>query len=328
MNKILRTRFKKFFYALLLLELVFSYTPAAYAQTADYDYSKSGIGAQIEKYLCAPSPVDKSQTELHLDSQNNTITFNQQAAAAKNQNSQDLFNCINKLYKFAIIIAAVLGVFFIVIAGYVYMSADGNQEAVDKAKSIFTSTLTSLVILFAGYILLKAINPDLVQFKSIQPPSVVLPTTTTTPVSGVGTVNNSIAAALTGSGCAFQTDKQKIEASQMAPQLVTIAKNICYNVAHNYSNTNGRPATISSVIGMDQHAENSYHYKGCALDFADGGGIGFFNFSDKTGRPVGVAIYKEAIANGISIDRIDPGTDRDPSKSYMLHIDLGTNCPN
>ncbi len=327
MNKFSRARFKQLIYALLLLELVFSYTPAAYAQTADFNYASSSISSQIEKYLCAPSPVDKSQTELHLDSQSNQFTFNQNLVAAKNKNSQDLFNCINKLYKFAIIIAAVLGVFFIVIAGYVYMSADGNQESVDKAKSIFTSTLTSLVILFAGYILLKAINPDLVQFKSIQPPSVVLPKATM-PVTGAGTVSNSVAADLIGSGCAFQTDKQKIEASQMAPQLVSIAKNICYNVAHNYPNTNARPATISSVIGMDQHAENSYHYKGCALDFADGGGVGFFNFSDKTGRPVGVAIYKEALANGISIDRIDPGTDRDASKSYMLHIDLGSNCPN
>ena len=34
-----------------------------------------------------------------------------------------------------------------------------------------------MVILMAGYLLLKAINPDLIQFKSIQPPSVQMNTT-------------------------------------------------------------------------------------------------------------------------------------------------------
>ena len=57
----------------------------------------------------------------------------------------------------------------LVIAGYIYMAADGNEEAVTKAKDIITTTIASLVILAAGYILLKFLNPDLVKFQPIQP---------------------------------------------------------------------------------------------------------------------------------------------------------------
>ena len=71
------------------------------------------------------------------------------------------------------------------------MSAEGSSESVDKAKNILTSTIASLVILFAGYLLLNALNPDIIQFQTIQPPSVVLPVTNppTSPVTAPGTGN-------------------------------------------------------------------------------------------------------------------------------------------
>jgi hypothetical protein len=141
---------KKYLLLVLVCELFFAQANLAFAASSTYDYSKAGVSKQIEDYLCAPpkNTADKSQL------------------------SGSLYNCINRLYRFALILSSVIAVFFIVIAGYLYMSAEGNQEAVDKAKSILTSSITALVILFTGYILLKAINPDLVQFKSIQPPSV------------------------------------------------------------------------------------------------------------------------------------------------------------
>ena len=100
-----------------------------------------------------------------------------------------MYQCINQIYKFAIVLAAVIGVFFIVIAGYVYMSADGNSESVDKAKSILESTITSLVILLAGYVLLNSINPDLVQFhgNTLQPVTINVAPGTGTGTTGGGT---------------------------------------------------------------------------------------------------------------------------------------------
>jgi len=162
-------KIKKYLLAFLLLEMLFTYTQP-YANAQDYTANNTNpVSSQIEQYLCAPSKVDPSQTNTLIDKAN--VDY----AAANNNNSGDLFKCINQIYKFAIVVAVVFGVFFIVIAGYIYMSAEGNQESVDKAKSIITSTIASLVILFSAFLLLQTLNPDLVKFQNIQPPSVVLP---------------------------------------------------------------------------------------------------------------------------------------------------------
>lgn len=182
--------FKKYFFILLLLELFFSYSPA-YAQSQGYNYANAGVSTQIETYLCSPAPAGTTQTSLTNGVGTGLNTYSAQAAAG-NSNSGALFKCINQIYKLAIAIAITVGVFFIVIAGYLYMSDAGNGESVTKAKSIIESTIASLVILFAGYLLLQTINPDLVNFQSIQPPSVVLPppaTNSTTPQTTLGNGN-------------------------------------------------------------------------------------------------------------------------------------------
>lgn len=149
-----KLKLKNFLLLFLLTELLFAYTPA-FAQTpVPFDYGKdAGVSNQIKALLCAPPDTGASTNGV-------------------------LYQCINQLYKFAIVLAVVIGVFFIVIAGYIYMSADGNTESVDKAKSIIESTIVSLVILLGGWLLLNAINPDLIQFHNVQPP--------TADLSGVG----------------------------------------------------------------------------------------------------------------------------------------------
>ncbi|MDR3642219.1 MAG: lytic transglycosylase domain-containing protein [Candidatus Doudnabacteria bacterium] len=170
------TKTKKIILGFLLLEMLLSYAPAYAQNDVKYDYSQGGtnpVSSQIEKYLCAPSPVVSSQTS-NTTSMFAGMAISQQQAAANNANSGDLYRCINQLYKLAIVVASVAGVFMIVIAGYIYMSANGESESVTKAKNILETTITAIVILLAGYVLLRAINPDLIQFQPIQPPSVVL----------------------------------------------------------------------------------------------------------------------------------------------------------
>jgi uncharacterized Zn-binding protein involved in type VI secretion len=159
-------KLKKLFAIALNIYLLFGFFNIAFAQTTGQDYTKAGVSEQIRQYLCAPS----SDQSAVINNQNTTtVGYGTNTAA-----NGDLYTCINRLYKFAIVIGGVVGVFFIVIAGYLYMGAGGNDESITKAKDILTTTITSLVILFAGFILLKAINPDLIQFRSIQPPSVDL----------------------------------------------------------------------------------------------------------------------------------------------------------
>lgn len=167
---------KKYLYIILVIQLFLSYTPAVYAQTTSgFNYQNAGVSEQISKYLCTPNTVPADQT--------NYIPSN---TTYSNNNSGILYQCVNQIYKFAIILAAVIAVFFIVIAGYVYMSANGDQEAVSKAKNIMTTSIASIVILSVGYVFLKAINPDLIEFHSVQPPSVTVKSDGTVIVIGGG----------------------------------------------------------------------------------------------------------------------------------------------
>jgi hypothetical protein len=167
------TKLKKLLLIFLLVELTLSYS-TAFAQTlSGFDYQKAGVSDQIAKYLCAPNTVPEKETEI-FNNVGQAGKDYQTTAAFNNNNSGVLYQCINQIYKFAIVIAAVVGVFFIVIAGYIYMSSDGDAEAVSKAKSILTSSIASIVILYIGYVLLKALNPDLIEFQSVQPPSVTI----------------------------------------------------------------------------------------------------------------------------------------------------------
>jgi hypothetical protein len=286
-------------------------TPNEFGQRA-LQYKETGPESQIKKFLCAPTDASKDGGDTDG------------TAAANNSASGDLYTCINKLYRFALVFGSVTAVFFIVIAGWVYMSAEGNNESVEKAKSILVSSIAGLVILFSGYVLLKAINPQLVQFQTIQPPSVKLDTTnwndwaTKTDTSGkvisvtsnnvtYNALGNNDAKQIEDAGCTFQLAKLKTEIVGIQPELFVAVVNMC-----KAGSAKGK-IQISS-IASGKHAPNSYHYKFCAVDFADGSG----NFRN---TPAGKAA--EAAATGL---RINPGTDA--NEYNHLHVDLSTRCKN
>jgi hypothetical protein len=190
-----RNKLKLIFLLTILVQLFIA--QAALAQTTQQttgqvqtiadqygNYPTSGPQKTIEDYLCTPYTGPVTTTSGSSISSSWTAAA---PAGATNPAAGDLYSCINKIYKFAIILASVGAVLYIVIAGYMYMSAEGNTEMVDKAKSYVTSAITALAILFAGYLILRFLNPDLIQFQNIQPPSVtpttVAPPSTTTVTS-------------------------------------------------------------------------------------------------------------------------------------------------
>jgi hypothetical protein len=260
-------KIKKLFLLLLLTELLFAYAPA-FAQSPSPAYN-SGVDKQIESYLCDPTATG----------------------------SGVLYQCINQIYKFALVLASVLGVLFIVIAGYVYMSADGNSESVDKAKSILESTIVSLVILFGGFVLLNSINPDLVQFhgNTLQPVSITVPAGGAgggVPPSGGGVVPDVATAAKTLLGlkgvtvastncdcsgnCAINT-LQLLTAGRLAVKDApttcnagTVPVNLTMLNALISTANSGTGFMIQSITGghhgMATNNTNDPHYQGNAVD--------------------------------------------------------------
>lgn len=100
-----------------------------------------GVDQSIAQYLCVP------------DEANQGIA---------------LYNCISKMYRFGIAFGAIALVFFIVFAGYMYIT--GGETGKEKGKSVFLSALTGMAVILSSYVLLGFINPELTRIKPIQPP--------------------------------------------------------------------------------------------------------------------------------------------------------------
>lgn len=104
-------------------------------------YTGRGVDESIKAYLCVPD-------ESNLGT--------------------GLFTCITKLYRFGIAFGAIALVFFIVYAGYVYIT--GGEAAKAKGKGVVLSALTGMALILSSFVLLNFINPELVKIKPIQPP--------------------------------------------------------------------------------------------------------------------------------------------------------------
>ncbi len=111
-----------------------------------YETKYEGVDGSIKKYLCTPS---------------NPST------------GKDIENCINKLYRFGISFGAIALVFFIVLAGYMYIT--GGESGKAKAKGMLQNSLVGMAMLLGTYLLLGFINPNLLLFRSIQPPIFTAP---------------------------------------------------------------------------------------------------------------------------------------------------------
>ncbi len=115
-------------------------TPAPTTKSSDLPIYQ-GVDGSIQDYLCTPSvPAD----------------------------GHDLERCINRLFKFGVSAGALVLVFFVVVAGYLYIT--GGETGKTKGKHMILNSLTGMAILLGGYVLLYFINPTLVQFRPIQPP--------------------------------------------------------------------------------------------------------------------------------------------------------------
>lgn len=85
--------------------------------------------------------------------------------AATNKAST-LPKCINQIYVWSLGVGALLALLMTVIGGYYYMTAHGNAEQSAKGVEMIWGSVIGLALLFGAYLLLRTINPDLVDFKT------------------------------------------------------------------------------------------------------------------------------------------------------------------
>lgn len=327
-------RIKKFLLFILALEIFFAQANMVLAQEKVPDYRESGVQAQIKALLCAPSDTPKDLKTTIPQNRDGSITLipGDNLEALRNTGGNDLYNCINKMYRFAIVLGASVGVFYIVIGGFLYMNSGGSQETVDKGKSMMVSSLTAMVILFAGYILLRALNPDLIKFQNIQPSSVVFRGSTDT--SSTGTLSVSFSEQASRIANNPKIDLAKVH-SETPLDNATAYQNIQDAAAgkpaslSNFKNAKGGSVILNanmlktladigdkykikvSEIAGGSHSVNSNHYKGNAFD------INFINDTHLTS--INIPGAKEIMA----MCRAAGATDPMDETSSANHIHCG-----
>ncbi len=249
------------------------------------------------------------------------------------ENSQnDVFNCVNRLYRIGLVASTVAAVFMIILAGYLYIFSGGNEKRVGTAKGFVNTSLIGLAILIVGYLVLQQINPQILQVRNISlgtmgksdwytyDPSkfdAELPGDGGSGSGGAGggkCGERCLGSYSGGDGskpganqtwqelkCSFDSAKQKNEIPKLTSALYNIVKDICASVPG---------ARISSVIGVGKHSDNSLHYSGCAIDFGN-----------DTFTSEGKKIMEYARSKGLVVN---PGSDA--KQTYHVHISLGSYC--
>lgn len=239
--------------------------------------------------------------------------------------NNDLFDCINKLYKYALIVASIAGVFMIMLGGYMYIFSGGNEKKVGTAKSFITSSLLGIAVLLTGFLLLRQINPSLTTVKSITPSQIAQREWETIDddwnfgaggkggnIGGAGVPGNNGSPGGHNASelqCGFQGNKANY-VPFMTEALFQAIKQVCAEVK-----AQGFTADISSISTGHLAKPGSLHNKGCAVDFAGGN-------SNYVNTPVGKALIAAGTKAGL---RINPGTDA--NQTFHVHMDVGiSNC--
>lgn len=80
------------------------------------------------------------------------------AGQAKTLSNEPIFQIVSVWMNWLLGIVGVLAVLAFVISGILYLTAAGNEEQVEKAKSIMTSAIVGLVVALLGLIIVNAVT--------------------------------------------------------------------------------------------------------------------------------------------------------------------------
>jgi len=83
-----------------------------------------------------------------------------------------LGNYISVLYQYLLYVAGVLAVIVIMVGGFQWITAGGNQSKIGEAKERVMSAIIGLFLALGSYLLLFTINPDLIKIHDLNMPNI------------------------------------------------------------------------------------------------------------------------------------------------------------
>jgi len=91
--------------------------------------------------------------------------FTKGANVTISNSTQTIGEYIKQIYKYAIGVVAIIAVVVMMIGGVLWITASGNPSQVGSAQQYISGALTGLVLVMSSYVILRTINPDLVNLK-------------------------------------------------------------------------------------------------------------------------------------------------------------------
>lgn len=91
------------------------------------------------------------------------FVFNNALAQAEFSQTRDIGTLINEIFRWSMSIVGIAVFINFLWAGVLWLTAAGRPGQIGSAKEKMTNSLIGFIVLLAAYLILKTINPDLVQ---------------------------------------------------------------------------------------------------------------------------------------------------------------------
>ncbi len=144
-----RVKFKKYIFIFLTLIFVLNITPVLAVDGFDTECLEGDVCYEAEVDIPG-FPTEKFKVK---------------------SNTLGLY--IKAIYEYLLYVAGVLAVIVIMIGGFQWITAGGNQSKIGEAKERVTSAIIGLFLALGSYLLLYTITPDLVKIHDLNMPSIM-----------------------------------------------------------------------------------------------------------------------------------------------------------
>ncbi len=141
------------------------------------DISKNQIRGETEvvaEESATPSTSGEEKTPIEIQKPNigipipGFIGFSEVKVDGEEISIPWIAEYVSAIFNWLMIIVGGVATVMIMVGGFIYLTAAGNQGQVGKGKEIITNALIGLLLAVGSYLILYTINPDLVSFKNIR----------------------------------------------------------------------------------------------------------------------------------------------------------------
>lgn len=142
----------KLFFKIIFIAILMVSTPMSFAQIGGPDANETGGGGQ-------PSANDSGGSGGPDEPDNGYITVDLSLEnPLEGSGVNNILDFVERIVQLAIKIGIPIAAMFIIIAGLMYVTAQGNEAQIKKAHAMFKNVLVATILLFAAWAIAMGIQ--------------------------------------------------------------------------------------------------------------------------------------------------------------------------